>query len=216
MNTWYKKLYAQDWFRKLVCDRWNELRSNPETDPASIVLPFINEFATTHSNEINRNRAKWYTDATTEYRYDDTGFWGDRGLSGKYFGGEKTYNTQKTGLYNWIKDRITFLDSEWSNSEWKLIARDDSGFTLDWGLDHSFEYDLSNYSAAKVVIRGRQDDGMRLYLEPNDGTAVFEGVGFNGEYTYTFTSEDMTTVKAILQGNPNTWTWITSFELWAC
>ncbi|MDO5125065.1 MAG: CotH kinase family protein [Ruminococcus sp.] len=230
VNTWYKKLYEQDWFKTIVRNRWKELRNDPAKDPKTIILSFINEFPTTYSDEINRNRDKWYTDATNEYPDSQGGFWGDRGLSGYFADDGKTYDAQKNGLYNWVTDRIRFLDTEWDDSEWVLIDKFASdGFQLGQGNDHELNFNVNElfatYSRVKIVVDAKGYD-LRMYLDPASGEGKLaiphqtlgnpQTSGDQGFERISYELDpvlDADKVKAVLQASPD-WSWVREFAIY--
>lgn len=95
---------------------------------------------------------------------------------------------------------------------WELITSYDGTFTPSYGTTNYLEYDLTNYSKAKIVIEGTVN-GAKLWLEEEGkgGNDVIGGSDISGTYEYVFTAADMATVKAILQGNDGN---VTGFKIY--
>ena len=112
-------------------------------------------------------------------------------------------------------DATAYFNKDTSaEDEWVVIKGfGDVPFGADWSTDHSIQYDLTGYVAAKIVIEGTVNE-MKLWLRPNDGNPVVENATVNGTYTYEFTEADMDTVEAILQGKDDGSGTITKFTIY--
>ena len=111
-------------------------------------------------------------------------------------------------------EATAYFVKETSTDEWVVIKDfGDVPFGTDWENTHCLEYDLTGYVAAKIVIEGTANE-MKLWLDPNDGTAAVENYTLDGTYTYEFTEADMETVKAILQGKDDGSGTITKFTIY--
>ncbi|SET55017.1 CotH kinase family protein [[Clostridium] polysaccharolyticum] len=97
-NPWFTTALSCQWFRTLVQNRYNELKSDLETLPG-----FVTAEAQKNYNSYNRNLEKWGANTTTFFTSSE-------------IARLKTFKEHYTYLSNWIENRIAWL-TDYFNTE---------------------------------------------------------------------------------------------------
>lgn len=98
-NPWFKLVASEDWFLKMVTEKWAELKKYGVLDKA---LRLVEEQKNAYKDEYARNLARW------PERQDDIG---------EVKAELNAYTEQWQAadyLKRWLTDRISFLDEEWT------------------------------------------------------------------------------------------------------
>ncbi len=105
-NPWYGKLLEQTWFRKLVTERWNELKSETDKIPAAIIAE-----ATRGFNAYSRNFEKWQ-------------------IFGQQINREpaairelRSYTEHYQYYANWMQNRISWLDGYFNSATYSFDGK---------------------------------------------------------------------------------------------
>ena len=170
-NPWFRLVENQDWFWDMVYEKWAELKKYGVLDNA---LKLIETQKETYKEYYIKNYTKWsqrVTNGNSEcvsilntYKDIDTA----QGLAADY-------------TYQWLKARIVWLDSQWSNVV-------NEGDIIESSEKYLFEAEfaaLGNFTASQPI---------RTNKDYASGSSYVGNVAVGTTITFTVTCEEDTTV----------------------